>query len=79
MGITNNRHTDLTVPILSSRNRRHNTYIKNFVSELEEELALKEDFDNHAKALNDWIHATIPVLEAREFDNTLEGIRGSGC
>jgi len=75
LGITSNRHTDLTVPILAARNRRHNTYISNFVAEMNEEIFLKEDFDNHTKALYDWINATIPIFVAREFDNTLEGIR----
>jgi len=75
LGITSNRHTDLTVPVLATRNGRHNNYVDNFSTEMEEEIALKEDFDNHAKALYDWILATIPELQNLTFDNTLEGIR----
>jgi len=73
LGITDNKHTPHTLPSLASRNRDHNTYIVNYVAELEEEQKIKDDFDSRIKALLDWVHATIPKLEERSFDNTLAG------
>jgi hypothetical protein len=61
---------------LATHTRRYKAYIESFKAELEEEIELKKDFNQHAKELHAWILNITNELEVREFDNTLEGIRG---
>jgi actinin alpha len=74
LGVRDNKHTTLTVPILQSQSDKLSNHVKNLIVALQEELEAKEDYNARAKALLDWIEATIPTLK-KIFDNTLEGAR----
>eukprot|EP01119_Soliformovum_irregulare_P006735 TRINITY_DN19167_c0_g1_i1.p1 TRINITY_DN19167_c0_g1~~TRINITY_DN19167_c0_g1_i1.p1 ORF type:complete len:1535 (+),score=670.97 TRINITY_DN19167_c0_g1_i1:168-4772(+) len=73
MGINDNAHTDLTIPILNNRNARFGNWVKNYIQSLKDEQELKDQYSERVAKLLAWIDATIPSLEARAFDNTLEG------
>jgi hypothetical protein len=75
MGITENKHTPYTFAVLQSKNRQHDHYVAKYLGDLEEEKALKQDYDNRIQALLKWIRETIPKQGEREFDNTLDGAR----
>eukprot|EP00005_Dracoamoeba_jomungandri_P013945 CAMPEP_0174270810 /NCGR_PEP_ID=MMETSP0439-20130205/45801_1 /TAXON_ID=0 /ORGANISM="Stereomyxa ramosa, Strain Chinc5" /LENGTH=1886 /DNA_ID=CAMNT_0015360381 /DNA_START=45 /DNA_END=5705 /DNA_ORIENTATION=- len=73
MGVTENKYTDLSLPVLNAENRKHNNYVANYLAELTEEKEIKDDFDKRVKELVDWVAETIPELQKTEFDNTLAG------
>lgn len=74
MGIMENRHTPYTLPILQVNNDTLSRHVRNRIASLEQEGALKKEYNEQSRKLVDWIDATLPSLRS-EFDNTLDGAR----
>merc|ERR1712137_746932 len=74
MGITENRHTPYTLPILIVNNDTLARHVRNRIASLEKEDSLKKEYNEQSRKLVDWIDATLPTLQ-KDFDNTLEGAR----
>ncbi len=53
MGITENKHTEFTLPILSNKLSQYESFVKNLLSALEEEREMKERSENWEK---EWKH-----------------------
>jgi actinin alpha len=75
LGIRDNKHTMYTLPILQVKNTQFSNDVRNVLSALQDEQDLKAEYNAKAQALVDWVQATIPKLQERNFDNTLQGAR----
>jgi len=75
LGINENKHSEYDMTILSSKNTHFSNYVKNYIASLGEEQELKKEYVERAKELLSWIEETIPQLQNRQMDNTLEGAR----
>lgn len=73
-GISDNKYTKYTIPILKVHLSQFVRYIRNIINTLTEEDTLKAKYNNQATQLSTWINQTIPTIGG-DFDNSLEGIR----
>lgn len=72
LGIVDNRHTKYTLPLLKVKNDELARHVRTRLTALEQEDTLKKEYNEKAKAFNQWIDETLPTIGG-EFDNTLEG------
>ncbi|KAH3759770.1 alpha-actinin A [Pelomyxa schiedti] len=77
MQITSNKYTQHTVASCASASAVFDAYVRNYLSALQEEKALKIEFAERAARLKAWIVATVEKLGDRAFDNTLAGAKSA--